>query len=53
MVLLHVETGASVSEMASRLAISEGTLKTHMYHIYEKLGVHNRVQAAAFARRLR
>jgi DNA-binding NarL/FixJ family response regulator len=53
MVLLLVESGATIEAMAARLQLSEGTIKAHLRHIYTKLGVHNRVQAAAFARRLR
>jgi DNA-binding NarL/FixJ family response regulator len=31
-------------EISQRLAISEGTVKIHLHHIYQKLKVANRVQ---------
>ncbi|GAA4827792.1 response regulator transcription factor [Garicola koreensis] len=46
-------TGASNREMARQLFISEATVKTHLVHIYQKLGVDNRVSAIAEARRRR
>lgn len=46
-------TGQSNREMARSLFISEATVKTHLIHIYQKLGVENRVAAVAEARRRR
>lgn len=46
-------TGASNQEMARSLFISQATVKTHLIHIYQKLGVDNRVAAVAEARRRR
>lgn len=43
-------TGAPNREMARQLFISEATVKTHLVHIYQKLGVDNRVSAVAEAR---
>lgn len=43
-------TGATNREMAQRLFISESTVKTHLVHIYSKLGVDNRTAAVATAR---
>ncbi|HXG58375.1 MAG TPA: response regulator transcription factor [Thermoanaerobaculia bacterium] len=37
-------------EIAEKLFISEGTVKTHLHTIYEKLGLKSRVQLAAYAR---
>jgi DNA-binding CsgD family transcriptional regulator len=34
--------GRSVPVICERLVISEGTARTHVKHIYQKLGVHNR-----------
>jgi DNA-binding CsgD family transcriptional regulator len=39
--------GRSNREIAKALFISESTTKVHVRHIYEKLGVHTRVEAAA------
>nr|WP_274380750.1 response regulator transcription factor [Nesterenkonia muleiensis] len=50
--LLEVlSTGQSNREMARSLFISEATVKTHLVHIYQKLGVDNRVAAVSEARR--
>ncbi len=38
-------------EIADALSISRATLKTHIYNIYRKTGVKNRVQLIAFSRR--
>ena len=45
--------GGSNREMARSLFISQATVKTHLIHIYQKLGVDNRVAAVAEARRRR
>jgi DNA-binding CsgD family transcriptional regulator len=38
--------GRSNREIAKTLFISESTTKVHVRHIYEKLGVHTRAEAA-------
>jgi ATP/maltotriose-dependent transcriptional regulator MalT len=43
--------GLSNSDIAQRLFIARSTVKVHVHHILEKLGVQNRVQAALIARR--
>jgi len=43
--------GKSNKEIAQTLAISEETVKTHLRHLYEKLGVNDRAQAVAIALR--
>lgn len=43
-------SGLHNSEIAARLFISEGTVKTHLHKIYEKLGVRSRLELAAYAR---
>ncbi len=46
-ILALVAEGCPNKEIASRLFISSGTVRTHLMHIYEKLHVHCRTQAAA------
>lgn len=53
-VLKLVAAGSTNREIAERLFISEATVKTHLLHIYAKLGVNDRAAAvgAAFSRGL-
>jgi len=46
-ILALVAEGCPNKEIASRLSISSGTVRTHLMHIYEKLHVHCRTEAAA------
>jgi DNA-binding NarL/FixJ family response regulator len=48
-VLELVAQGASNRDAAARLFISEATVKTHLVHIYGKLGVNDRAAAVAEA----
>jgi DNA-binding NarL/FixJ family response regulator len=48
-VLREVARGASNSEIAERLYISETTVKTHVNHILTKLGVRDRIQLVVMA----
>ncbi|WP_290689816.1 LuxR C-terminal-related transcriptional regulator [Aquabacterium sp.] len=51
--VLHLlAQGCSNSDMASRLKVSDSTVRTHLRNINAKLGAHNRMQAIAAARRL-
>ncbi|MCG9598783.1 LuxR C-terminal-related transcriptional regulator [Vibrio sp. Isolate25] len=48
-ILRCLKTGASNMQIAEDLFISEFTVKSHLYQIFKKLSVKNRVQAIAWA----
>jgi ATP/maltotriose-dependent transcriptional regulator MalT len=48
-VLTLIAQGETNRGAAARLFISEATVKTHLLHIYEKLGVNDRAAAVAAA----
>ena len=48
-VLRLLATGASRREMARALSVSEHTVRHHLSHIYDKIGVRTRVAATLFA----
>ncbi|HEX6901400.1 MAG TPA: response regulator transcription factor [Thermoanaerobaculia bacterium] len=50
-VLELLARGRSNREIACELGISEMTVRTHVSHVLDKLGVHNRVEAALHALR--
>ena len=50
-VLRFLSEGFSDKAIASRLGISQRTVKNHVHNILEKLQLQNRVQAAAYALR--
>ncbi|MFW3615211.1 LuxR C-terminal-related transcriptional regulator [Billgrantia antri] len=49
-VIAQLASGASNRKIADMLFVSEHTVKTHLYNIYRKIGVHSRLQAMAWAR---
>jgi LuxR family transcriptional regulator, maltose regulon positive regulatory protein len=51
-VLRYLPTNLAAPEIASELSLSVNTVRTHMRHLYEKLGVHTRTEAVARARAL-
>jgi len=51
-VLRELSAGKSNRQIADKLYVSVGTVKTHARHIYEKLAVNNRTHAVARAREL-
>jgi LuxR family transcriptional regulator of csgAB operon len=48
-ILQHVAFGESNQEAADAMQISPHTVKTHLYNIYKKINVPNRLQAALWA----
>jgi LuxR family maltose regulon positive regulatory protein len=51
-VLRLLAAGLSNQEIAGRLVLSQGTVKTHTHNLYGKLGVQTRTQAIVCAREL-
>jgi two-component system, NarL family, nitrate/nitrite response regulator NarL len=48
-IVAAVADGGSNKDIASQLAISEDTVKHHMSNIFDKVGVHSRLELAVFA----
>ncbi len=51
-VLRYLPSNLSAPEIAAEIFLSTSTVKTHMRHIYEKLGAHKRSEAVDLAREL-
>jgi LuxR family transcriptional regulator, maltose regulon positive regulatory protein len=51
-VIRYLPSNLRAPEIASELFVSTNTIRTHLRHIYAKLGVHNRAEAVARAREL-
>ena len=51
-VLRYLPTNLSAPEIAGQLYLSANTVKTHMRHLYDKLGAHRRAEAVEQARAL-
>ena len=52
-VLRLIAGGANTRRLAERLHVSPATIRNHAQNIFTKLGVHSRLEAAAFATRRR
>jgi len=48
-VLQLAAAGRSVDDLAGELCVSTNTVKTHLAHVYDKLGAHSRAEAVALA----
>jgi DNA-binding NarL/FixJ family response regulator len=48
-VLQRIGTGATNSEIAAELVVSEVTVKSHIGHIFAKLGLRDRAEAIVYA----
>lgn len=51
-IVRHVAVGFRNAEVAARLGVTEGTIKTHLNNIFQKIGVRDRVELALYAVRL-
>jgi LuxR family transcriptional regulator, maltose regulon positive regulatory protein len=51
-VLRYLPTNLSQPEIANQLHVSRNTIRTHMTHLYAKLGAHSRTEAVELARAL-
>jgi LuxR family transcriptional regulator, maltose regulon positive regulatory protein len=51
-VLRYLPTNLSAPEIANELYVSANTVKTHIHHLYAKLGIHHRAEAVERARAL-
>jgi two-component system nitrate/nitrite response regulator NarL len=49
-ILRLVATGLRNKAIAAQLSVTEGTVKIHLHHIFEKLQVHGRVRLILYAR---
>ncbi len=49
-ILSCLRDGATNQQIAEKLAVSEHTIKSHLYNIYKKLNVRNRLEASNWAR---
>ena len=51
-VLRHIAAGMTLDAVADRLGVTRNTVHTHVKHVYSKLDISTRVEAAVVAARL-
>jgi DNA-binding NarL/FixJ family response regulator len=51
-IVRHVALGLRNAEVAEKLGVSEGTVKTHLNNIFQKLSIRDRVELAMYAVRM-
>ena len=51
-IVRHVALGMRNAEVAAKLGVTEGTVKTHLNNIFQKLGVRDRVELTLYAVRI-
>ena len=49
-ILKFISDGATNADIASSLEVSEHTIKSHLYNVYKKIGVRNRLEASNWVR---
>jgi DNA-binding NarL/FixJ family response regulator len=49
-ILEHIAQGLDNAQIAARLELSEKTVRNHITHIFDKIGVESRAQAIVLAR---
>jgi DNA-binding CsgD family transcriptional regulator len=49
-ILEHIARGLDNAQIAAHLGMSEKTVRNHITHIFDKIGVENRSQAIVLAR---
>jgi len=48
-IVRHVALGSRNTEVAEKLQVTEGTVKTHLNNIFQKLGLRDRVELTLYA----
>jgi len=51
-ILRFIHDGATNSDISESLSVSEHTVKSHLYNVYKKIGVRNRMEAGNWVRNL-
>ncbi|WP_370979291.1 LuxR C-terminal-related transcriptional regulator [Agaribacterium sp. ZY112] len=51
-ILKLINDGATNADIATALSVSEHTVKSHLYNVYKKIGVRNRLEASNWARNM-